>query len=69
MSDGWQRLIYSEGRSMAVRAILMAILCLFIATNVFAAVKVEKTEYKNWVNCYRVTSGEIELVVTGRKTR
>ncbi len=54
---------------MAVRAILMAILCLFIATNVFAAVKVEKTEYKGWVNCYRVTNGEIELVVTGRKTR
>jgi hypothetical protein len=67
MSDGWQRLIYSEGRSMAVRAILMAILCLFIATNVFAAVKVEKTEYKNWVNCYRVTSGLISVPLSSAR--
>ena len=25
----------------------------------------EKTEYKGWPNCYRVTNGEIELIVTG----
>ena len=30
-----------------------------------AAVTVEKTAYKGWPNCYRVTNGEIELVVTG----
>jgi hypothetical protein len=30
-----------------------------------AAVKVEKTEYKGWRNCYRVSNGEIELIVTG----
>jgi hypothetical protein len=30
-----------------------------------ASVKVEKTEYKGWQNCYRVTNGEIELIVTG----
>jgi hypothetical protein len=29
-----------------------------------AAVKVEKTEYKGWKNCYRVTNGEIEAIVT-----
>ena len=29
-----------------------------------AAVKVERTEYKGWPNCYRVSNGEIELVVT-----
>jgi hypothetical protein len=29
-----------------------------------AAVKVEKTEYKGWKNCYRVTNGEVELIVT-----
>ncbi len=45
-----------------------ALLVLFIglhAMNMAAAVKVEKTEYKGWVNCYRVTNGEIELIVTG----
>lgn len=36
-----------------------------IAMNSQAAVKVEKTEYKGWPNCYRVSNGEIELVVTG----
>lgn len=30
-----------------------------------AAVTVEKTGYKGWPNCYRVSNGEIELVVTG----
>jgi len=29
-----------------------------------SAVKVEKTAYKGWTNCYRVTNGEVELVVT-----
>jgi hypothetical protein len=32
--------------------------------DVAASVKVEKTEYKGWKNCYRVTNGEIEAVVT-----
>jgi hypothetical protein len=30
-----------------------------------ATVKVEKTEYKGWQNCYRVSNGEVELIVTG----
>lgn len=30
-----------------------------------AAVKVEKTEYNGWKNCYRVTNGQVELIVTG----
>jgi hypothetical protein len=29
-----------------------------------SAVKVDKTAYKGWANCYRVTNGEVELVVT-----
>jgi hypothetical protein len=29
-----------------------------------AAVKVEKTAYKGWPNCYRVTNGDVELIVT-----
>jgi hypothetical protein len=53
-----------------LRKIAMSVLGLFIATNfsvaaAFAAVKVEKTEYKGWPNCYRVSNGEIELIVTG----
>lgn len=35
------------------------------ASNVRGEVKVEKIEYKGWSDCYRVTNGEIELVVTG----
>lgn len=35
-----------------------------IAANCNAAVKVEKTEYKGWANCYRVSNGEVELIVT-----
>jgi hypothetical protein len=30
-----------------------------------AAVRVEKTEYKGWKNCYRVSNGEVEAIVTG----
>jgi hypothetical protein len=29
-----------------------------------AAVNIEKTEYKGWTNCYRITNGEVELIVT-----
>ena len=29
-----------------------------------AAVKIEKTNYKGWPNSYRITNGEVELVVT-----
>jgi len=29
-----------------------------------AQVRIEKTDYKGWPNCYRVTNGEIELVIT-----
>ena len=35
------------------------------AMTVQATVKVEKTEYKGWKNCYRVTNGEVEVTVTG----
>ena len=29
-----------------------------------AAVKIEKTAYAGWPNCYRLTNGEVELIVT-----
>ncbi len=36
-----------------------------IAMTASAAVTIEKTAYKGWPNCYRVSNGEIELIVTG----
>jgi hypothetical protein len=44
---------------MKILAILMA--CAGVAA---CAVKVEKIAYKGWPNCYRVSNGEVELVVT-----
>jgi hypothetical protein len=29
-----------------------------------AAIKIEKTPYRGWANCYRISNGEVELVVT-----
>ena len=37
---------------------------ILMTVNVLAAVHVEKTGYKGWRNCYRVTNGQIELIVT-----
>jgi len=48
-----------------LRTILLVSLAVFATTNMVATVKVEKTEYKGWQNCYRVSNGEIELIVTG----
>lgn len=51
---------------MTIRKIqLLAILGMSLAMDTHASVKVEKTEYKGWPNCYRVSNGEVELVVTG----
>ena len=47
------------------RWILLAILSCVMSGIVHAEVKVEKIEYKGWHNCYRVSNGEVELVVTG----
>lgn len=38
-------------------------LCVFAMTT-FAAVTIEKTAYKGWPNCYRLTNGEVDLIVT-----
>ena len=29
-----------------------------------AAVKIEKTQYRGWPNCYRISNGEVDLIVT-----
>jgi len=46
--------------------ILLLTMCLaLMAMNMSAQVQVTKTEYKGWKNCYRVSNGEVELIVTG----
>lgn len=47
------------------KLVLLLGLSLMVASQTRADVKVEKMEYKGWRNCYRVSNGEIELVVTG----
>jgi hypothetical protein len=47
------------------RTVLLLLFVGLYPMTMVAAVKVEKTEYKGWPNCYRVTNGEIDLVVTG----
>ncbi len=48
-----------------LRSMLLACLIATSTAVATAAVKVEKIDYKGWHNCYRVSNGEIELVVTG----
>jgi hypothetical protein len=45
-----------------LRSLVMSVAAV---ASLHAAVSVSKTEYKGWPNCYRVTNGEIELIVTG----
>jgi hypothetical protein len=45
-------------------AILLGILAIIASAKGVAAVQVEKVEYKGWHNCYRVSNGEAELIVT-----
>ncbi|HVW07680.1 MAG TPA: hypothetical protein VHC90_03815 [Bryobacteraceae bacterium] len=47
-----------------LKLIFPGVLFVLTAMSANAAVKVEKTEYKGWKNCYRVTNGEIEAIVT-----
>jgi hypothetical protein len=48
-----------------LRTALLLLLPLISALNTIAEIKVEKTEYKGWQNCYRVSNGEVEVIVTG----
>src|SRR3954467_39599 len=38
---------------------------LVLAMTLSAAVKIDKTSYAGWPNCYRISNGEVELIVTG----
>src|ERR1035441_9438155 len=48
-----------------IRAMLKVAPLLLAAMTATAAVKIEKTSYKGWPNCYRITNGEVELNVPG----
>ena len=49
-----------------MRRMLLLTMCFaLMAINMNAQVSVTKTEYKGWPNCYRVSNGEVELIVTG----
>jgi hypothetical protein len=48
-----------------VRALSLALLAVTCIVWAQAEVRVQKTSYKGWNNCYRVSNGEVELIVTG----
>jgi hypothetical protein len=48
-----------------VRKLLVLVTMLSMTTMMRAAMSVEKVEYKGWSNCYRISNGEVELIVTG----
>src|SRR5437879_494222 len=35
-----------------------------LSLSAMAAVKIEKTSYKGWPNSYRITNGEVEVIIT-----
>src|SRR5271169_4227370 len=47
------------------KVLLLTVCLALLAVNMNAKVSVEKSEYKGWSNCYRVSNGEVELIVTG----
>lgn len=47
------------------RTAILMLITLMATVSLRAEVKVEKTSYKGWQNCYRVSNGQIELIVTG----
>ena len=54
------------GNSMTkTRNVVILILTLFFSIAAGATVKIEKVDYKGWANCYRVSNGTVEVIVTG----
>ena len=44
-----------------IRTLVVAIA---VTMNASSAVKIDKIAYKGWPNCYRISNGEVDLVVT-----
>jgi len=40
------------------------LLTLAMILSASAAVKIEKTQYRGWPNCYRISNGDVDLIVT-----
>ncbi len=40
------------------------LLTLTMILSASAAVKIEKTQYRGWPNCYRISNGDVDLIVT-----
>jgi hypothetical protein len=47
------------------RAFKIIVVAALLSCAAGAAVKVEKVNYAGWPNCYKVSNGEVELIVTG----
>jgi hypothetical protein len=60
MEQDWRK----KGKIM-FRRLLLLLSILSAVPAMRASVNVEKVEYKGWPNCYRVSNGEVELIVTG----
>src|SRR5438105_10062206 len=58
-------MFFERGESVFRPIFFLLVATSFFRINANASVKVEKTEYAGWKNCYRVSNGEIELIVTG----
>ena len=48
-----------------LQRLLLLFSILLAASAMQASVSVQKVEYRGWPNCYRVSNGEVELIVTG----
>jgi hypothetical protein len=48
-----------------IRKLLIWVSIICTTTAMRASVSVQKVEYKGWTNCYRISNGEVELIVTG----
>ena len=57
--------LVSGKRGWMLRVTFSILLILAVSLPLSAEVKVEKVSYKGWPNCYRVSNGQIELIVTG----
>lgn len=57
-------LLNNEGYTM-IRKLLICVSIICATRAVRASVSVQKVEYKGWTNCYRISNGEVELIVTG----
>ena len=48
-----------------IRKLMVLAIIICAATVTRANVSVQKVEYKGWKDCYRISNGEVELIVTG----